>query len=109
MFAAAGPASTLRPMTDYDFTDLEALAAWLDDPALPDGALSLPALEGYLVAIAIHAPNLAPQHWLPPIWGYPPGAHVPIDPQRGDRDRLVNLVIELHRDWLLHLRCRRGN
>jgi len=57
--AATVPAGTLRPRTDYDFADLEALAAWLDDPASPDGALSLPALEGYLAAIATQAPNLA--------------------------------------------------
>ena len=96
-------------MTDYDFADLEALAAWLHDPALPDGALSLPALEGYLLAIATHAPHLSPQEWLPPIWGYPAGATIPIDPQCGDRDRLLDLIVELHRDWQLHLQCRRGN
>ena len=96
-------------MPDYDFTDLEALAAWLADPALPEGALSLPALEGYLVALARHAPDLTPQHWLPPIWGYPPGATIPIDPARGDRDRLLDLLVELHRDCLLHLQRRRSH
>ena len=87
-------------MSDYDFADLEVLAASLHDPELPDGALSLPALEGYLVAIATHAPHLAPQQWLPPIWGYPAGAEITVGPPRGSRDRVLGLVIDLHRAWL---------
>lgn len=96
-------------MENYSFDDLEDLACWLDQPNLPDAALSLGALDGYLVAIATHAPNLASQFWLPPIWGYAPGARIAIDPASGDRDRSLELVIQLHRAWLLRLHCPRDH
>lgn len=89
-------------MLDYDLDDFDALARWLNQPDLPDGALGIVALEGYLAAIATHAPHLPPEHWLPPIWGFPPGAAVTVEPRFGNRERLVALVIALHEDWLQH-------
>ena len=86
-------------MTEFSFNDLKDLARWLADPSLPDGALTLPALEGYLVALATHAQALPPEQWLPPIWGLPPGAPIPA-PRTGDKARLVDLVIALHKEWV---------
>ena len=86
-------------MTPYTVADFDALADWLTDPKLPDQALPIGALEGYLVALAIHAPTLPPDQWLPPIWGYPPGSQINVDPRHGWRDRLLRLVTELHGEW----------
>ncbi len=87
-------------MTPYTIDDFDALADWLDDPALPDGALTIGALEGYVAALSIHAPTLPPDRWLPPIWGFAPGTPISVDPRHGCRERLLGLVIALHSEWL---------
>ena len=93
-------------MTPYTVDDFDALADWLADPKLPDQALSIGALEGYLVAVATHAPALQPDQWLPPIWGYPLGARIDVDPRHGCRERVLRLVKELHGEWLRTKRSR---
>jgi Uncharacterised protein family (UPF0149) len=95
-------------MTPYTVDDFDALADWLADSALPDGALSIEALEGYLVAVATHAPTLRPDQWLPPIWGYPPGSRIDVEPRHGSRERLLGLVLALHSEWMQAKRGKHG-
>lgn len=95
-------------MTPYTVADFDALADWLTDPKLPAQALPIGALEGYLVALAIHAPTLPPDQWLPTIWGYSPGSRINVEPRHRSRERLLDLVMALYTECLQAHQCRYG-
>lgn len=48
---------------------IEALARFLASPEAPAGSLSLPALDGYLTAIAIGPELVLPSEWMSGLWG----------------------------------------
>ncbi len=54
------------PVDDYD---LDLLDEHLCSPDLPDDAMMLTELDGYLAAIAIAPHTILPSEWLPDIWG----------------------------------------
>jgi uncharacterized protein len=53
------------PEFDYD---IEALEEYLLSPDLPDEALLLSGLDGYLTAIAVSPQPIPSEEWLPEIW-----------------------------------------
>ena len=57
-----------------DDYDLELLDEHLSSPELPEDAMMLSELDGYLTAIAISPSLIPPSEWLPGIWG---GAGLP--------------------------------
>lgn len=48
---------------------VEALARFLASPQAPAGSLSLPALDGYLTAVAIGPDLVMPSEWMSGLWG----------------------------------------
>lgn len=49
--------------------DRDALSAWLETEGWPRKRMTLPRLEGHLMALLIWPVDVAPGVWLPPIWG----------------------------------------
>ena len=61
----------IEPPQSVDFTDadLDSLDALLRERALPNGGLSLEALDGFLSALIIGPDLVMPSEWLPFVWG----------------------------------------
>ena len=67
----ASPPRGVAAMGFQPFTtdDRETLSAWLEAEAWPRRRMTLPRLEGHLVALLIWPVDVPPGVWLPPIWG----------------------------------------
>lgn len=60
----------MKPIdVDIENPDLEALDEYLSSDHSPEGSMMLSDLDGFLTAIAIGPERIAPDEWLPAIWG----------------------------------------
>jgi uncharacterized protein len=73
-YPAYDPRSPITPLTEAELAGLDATLA-----ELPDGAMSLDGMDGYLTALLVGPPLLArlkTADWLPAIWGGDPAPGV---------------------------------
>jgi yecA family protein len=71
---AESPACPPRDVASLGFQpftteDRDALSAWLEAQGWPRDRMTLPRLEGHLVALLVWPVDVPPGVWLPPIWG----------------------------------------
>ncbi|MDF0489771.1 UPF0149 family protein [Sphingomonas sp. H39-1-10] len=69
---------------------------------LPDDAMLLSELDGYLAGIATAPEPIAPAEWLPPIWGGLYGEAAPFDDPL-DADLFADMVVARHGEILRDL------
>lgn len=84
------PNSDLLPLSDAELEQLDELLA-----SLPDGALNIEALDGYLCALLLSPVPLASlpgEAWLPGVWGQTEGGPDPF-PSGKQRKKLQLLVL----------------
>lgn len=87
---AYDPNSDLLPLSDEELEQLDELLA-----GLPDGALNIEALDGFLSALLLSPVPLASlpgEAWLPEVWGQQPGEPDPF-PSGKQRKKLQLLVL----------------
>lgn len=61
--------STLISRTPLKDAQLDRLASYLDQHAVPNDGMSLEMLDGYFHAIVIGPDTILPSEWLPYVWG----------------------------------------
>lgn len=61
--------STLISRTPLKDADLNRLADYLDQHAVPNDGMSMEMLDGYFHAVVIGPDTILPSEWLPHVWG----------------------------------------
>ena len=86
-------ASHMDPFTEEDFAEL---ATWLAGESMPEDALDITMLEGFLTAIVIGPRTPPPAEWLPRVWGA--SARPPAVPPGSTPDRSIALIVGFYNE-----------
>ncbi|WP_144111303.1 UPF0149 family protein [Paraburkholderia sp. BCC1886] len=83
------PADLDRPLSDAEFEELDT---FLVSDVTSEETLTIEALDGYLTALAIGPTTLAPNYWLPRVWG-PSEADTPAFDSVEEAQHILGLIL----------------
>ena len=92
-------------MTQHDFSDelpahitaseLNELQDVLDSDTVPQSAMILDALDGFLTALVIGPVSVPIKRWMPLVWDMPDGRETPAFESVDQAKRMTNLVLKM--------------
>jgi uncharacterized protein len=78
--------------------ELDLLDAFFLSEAVPESAMDLSMLDGYLTAIALNPDLVPPSHWLPWVWDTDAGEAEPAFQDFAEAERIIGLIMRHYND-----------
>lgn len=98
-------------MTQHDFPDgllafisnseMAELQDFLDSDTVPDGAMILESLDGFLAALVIGPSSVPTETWMPLVWDMPDGRETPAFESVDQAKRMTKLVLKMKESLMI--------